>query len=236
MQPILIFEHIKSSGPGLFEEFLRTRSVKYEIIHPNEGEEVPAPGDIGYTSGLCFCGGMESVANPTSWMEDEINLIRAAGASGKPVIGHCLGGQLISKALGGDVTARHQQEFGWSRLHVDRNPASAEWLNNLPGPLFAMQWHNDTFTVPEGAIRILTGENCENQAFVHGDMLAMQFHVEATRETIRSWATELVEHHPPASESVQTGREIMECLEKNYAISKQLADQLYPRWLSRVRN
>ena len=234
MKPILIFVHIESSGPGLFEAYLRSRSVQYEIIRPNQGEAIPGPEDIIYSSGLCFCGGIESVTDPTSWMMEEIRLIQEANKVGKPVIGHCLGGQLISKALGGCVIRQKQGEFGWSRLFKDYNQISKRWLKNTPEKLIAMQWHNDAFTIPSGATRILTGSNCVNQAFVSGNMLAMQFHVEADRDTIRNWATELVESHPPASESVQTGREIMANLENYFTVSKQLAYRLYPAWLEYV--
>jgi GMP synthase-like glutamine amidotransferase len=234
MKPILIFVHIESSGPGLFETYLRSRTIQYEIIRPNRGEAIPGPGDISYSSGLCFCGGMESVTEPTSWMLDEIRLIQEASKVGKPVIGHCLGGQLICKALGGQVMRQQQEEFGWSRLYKECNQTSSRWLKNTPDELFAMQWHNDSFTIPTGATRILTGSNCINQAFVYGNMLAMQFHMEADRETIRNWATELVENHPRASESVQTGREIMANLENYYPVSKQLAYRLYPVWLEYV--
>jgi len=208
--------------------------MRYEIIRPNQGEEIPAPGDISNISGLCFCGGAESVTEPTPWMMEEIRLIQEAGRNGTPVIGHCLGGQLISKALGGSVRRQQNEEFGWSRLYKDDNDASKRWLKNTPEELFAMQWHKDTFTIPAGATRILAGRNCANQAFVYGNMLAMQFHVEADRETIGSWALDLAELHPSASESAQTGKEIMDSLERYYCISKQLANQLYPTWLEYI--
>lgn len=234
MKPILIFVHIESSGPGLFESYLRSRSIQYEIIRPNQGEAIPGPGDITNVSGLCFCGGAESVTEPTTWMMDEIRLIQEARRNDTPVIGHCLGGQLISKALGGSVMRQQYEEFGWSRLYREDNQASKRWLKNIPEGLFAMQWHKDTFTIPAGATRILTGRNCVNQAFVYGNMLAMQFHVEVNRETIRNWAVDLAELHPPVSESAQTGKDIMDNLQDYYRISEQLANQLYPAWLEYI--
>jgi len=205
--------------------------MQYEIIRPNQGDPIPEPGDILNSSGLCFCGGMESVTDPTSWMMDEIRLIREADKYGIPVIGHCLGGHLISKALGGDVMRQEQQEFGWAHLYKEDNEISKQWLKNVPDELFAMQWHNDKFTIPSGATRILAGSNCENQPFVYGNMLAMQFHVEADKETIRNWAIDLADLHPPASDSVQSGREIMVNLDNYFRISEQLAFQLYPAWM-----
>jgi GMP synthase-like glutamine amidotransferase len=234
MNPILIFEHIESSGPGLFKEFLKARSIPYKILRPNLGDGIPDYADISSYSGLCFCGGTESVTNPTDWMVNEIKLIKSAKENRMSVIGHCLGGQLISKALGGEVTRHHQEEFGWSQLHIDNNQISKQWLNDSPDELFAMQWHSDTFTLPAGATRILKGDHCLNQAFVYDNMLAMQFHVEANIDTISHWAIELADTHPPSSDSTQTGKQILQNLDKHFAISNQLANQLYSIWLGNI--
>ena len=234
MNPILIFEHIESSGPGLFEDFLRVHSIPYTILRPNFGDRIPDHSDISSYSGLCFCGGTESLTNPADWMLEEIKLIQAANENSMPVIGHCLGGQLISKALGGEVTRHYLEEFGWSRLHIDNNQISKQWLSGAPAELFAMQWHCDTFTLPAGATRILIGDHCMNQAFVYNNMLAMQFHVEADIDTIKHWAIDLIEKHPITSDSVQTGKQILQNLENNFTTSKQLAIQFYTRWLENI--
>lgn len=234
MNPILIFEHIESSGPGHFKTFLDERSIPSRIIRPNEGDAIPRFEDVESAPGFCFCGGIESVTEPTAWMIDEIELIRASAARHKPVIGHCLGGQLISKALGGEVFRHTPEEFGWSRLHVEANAASRQWLDEPPPDLVAMQWHTDAFTIPSGATRILTGEHCANQAFVYDNMLAMQFHIEASAETIQQWARKFTADHPPPSPSVQTGDEIMAQLDAHLATSRQLAGRLYETWLRAI--
>ncbi len=234
MNPILIFEHIESSGPGLFKEFLKARSIPYKILRPNLGDGIPGYADISSYSGFCFCGGTESVINPTDWMVAEIKLIQVARENDIPVIGHCLGGQLISKALGGEVMRHHREEFGWSRLHLENNEISRQWLNGSPTELFAMQWHSDTFTLPEGATHILKGDHCLNQAFVYGNMLAMQFHVEVTIDTIKHWAIDLSDKHPLANESVQTGKQIMNASGSNFEISRELAEQLYTKWSEKL--
>ncbi len=234
MSPILIFEHIESSGPGLFKEFLKARSIPYKILRPNQGDKVPGGEDISSYSGLCFCGGTESLTDPTDWMEDEVKLIKAAKDNGMPVIGHCLGGQLISKALGGEVIRHHLEEFGWSRLHLDNNEICKQWLNSSPTGLFAMQWHSDTFAIPAGATRILKGEHCMNQAFVYENMLAMQFHVEVTIDTIKHWAIDLSDKHPIANESVQTGKQILNTSGSNFEISHELSEQLYTKWSEKL--
>jgi len=235
VKPILIFEHIESSGPGLFRIFLQERSIPFEILRPNNGDKVPGINNISSYSGLCFCGGTESVMNPTNWMIEEIKLIQTAKEYRVPVIGHCLGGQLISKALGGEVTLHDPEEFGWSQLHHTKNIVSDQWLNDTPDELFAMQWHTDSFTIPDGASHILQGEHCINQAFIYDKMLAMQFHVEANTDTIKQWAIDLYLKHPVTSDSVQSGEQILQSLDNNFCISKQLANHFYTRWIEFVK-
>ena len=234
MKPVIIFEHIESSGPGLFETFLKQRSIPFRILRVNQGDDVPEDGKISECSGLCFLGGTESVTEPTDAMLREISLIRVAKTNGTPVIGHCLGGQLISKALGGEVSRHSLVEFGWSSLYAEDNQAGLHWVVNTSKELKAMQWHNDAFTIPEGATRILNGDYCANQAFVYGNILAMQFHIEIDAATIKHWAVDLVEKHPEVSESVQSGEQIMESIDINFAASRELAEQLYSSWLENV--
>ncbi len=231
MKPVLIFEHIQTSGPGLFEKFLNECSIPYQILRPNQGDQVPANAEIPKYSGFCFLGGVESVTEPTDAMLSEIELIKTAANLGKPMIGHCLGGQLISNAFGGQVKKHMIEEFGWSRLHPDNKQIAQLWGIDLSLQLTAMQWHSDTFSIPEGATRILKGDFCINQAFVMGNTLAMQFHVEIDYEMIKHWAIDLVEKHPQGNDSVQSGLQIMNSIENNFAISQKLAWQLYNKWI-----
>ncbi|MFT5131923.1 MAG: GMP synthase-like glutamine amidotransferase [Gammaproteobacteria bacterium] len=230
MKPILIFEHINTSKAGLFEAFLKLRSLPYQILYPNNGDEIPDPSDLSSFSGLCFLGGIESVTQPSQAMLREITLIKAAKKTGQPVIGHCLGGQLISKALGGEVTQHSLVEFGWSTLYPETNQIASQWLGNSSENLKAMQWHSDTFTIPKGATKILGGDFCTNQAFVYEKMLAMQFHVEIELDMIKHWASELHEKHPAPGDGVQTSEEILKLSVDNYELSRKLAKQLYSLW------
>jgi len=161
----------------------------------------------------------------------ELHLIEVAADMQMPVIGHCLGGQLISKALGGEVNKHDHEEFGWSTLYPEDNLLASEWLPDTFTDLMAMQWHSDTFTIPDSATRILSGEYCKNQAFVYGKILAMQFHIEIEAEMIKHWALGLSEKHPSPGKGVQTDTQIMTMLRTNFDISQKLAMHLYKRWL-----
>lgn len=231
MKPILILQHIDDGGPGLFAEFLRSRGIAFEIRRPDRGDAIPEQRGLDDFAGFCLCGGTQGANDLLPWLGQELELIRAAAGRAMPVIGHCLGGQLISKALGGEVLSRGAQEFGWQTLRPVRSSSAAAWLNGAPPELVVMHWHQDSFSNPPGAEPILTGEHCRNQAFVLGNMLGMQFHVEVTEAIIRHWAVDLKDLVPRAGPGVQSPAEVLAQLPRNFAVSWALAESLYTRWL-----
>ena len=119
MKPLYIFRHIECEGPGYLGEVLTRLAIPSEIIAIDKDDPVPA--DIEDCSGLVFMGGPMSVNDPLPWIDRELELIRQAHAQEMPVLGHCLGGQLISKALGGTVNANPVREIGWHSVRKLHN-------------------------------------------------------------------------------------------------------------------
>ena len=120
MKPIAIFRHTSTEGPGYFATFLTERSLPWKLIHIDQGH--PVPQDPTQFSGLAFMGGPMSVNDPLPWIPPVLELIRSAVRDDIPVIGHCLGGQLLSKALGGVMSRNPVKEIGWGQ--VDRLPGA----------------------------------------------------------------------------------------------------------------
>src|SRR5689334_4429861 len=183
MKPVVIFRHAASEGPGYFATYLDRRSVPWRVVRVDEGE--PTPPDPREFSGLTFMGGPMSVNDDLPWIAPTLKLIRAAVDANVPVLGHCLGGQLISKALGGVVTRNPVKEIGWGP--VDVLEGGGEWFGSGARAFVSFHWHGETFSIPSGATRILSSPHCANQAFTLGSHLAMQCHVEMTPELIRAW-------------------------------------------------
>ena len=172
MKPVAIFRHAPTEGPGYFATYLDRHGVPWEVIRIDEGE--PVPGDPARFSGLVFMGGPMSVNDDLPWIAPTLKLIRAAADRGAPVLGHCLGGQLMAKALGGEITRNPVKEIGWGRVDVLQNDAAANWFGAQLKSFDSFHWHGETFSIPPGATRIASSPWCENQAFVLGPHLGMQ--------------------------------------------------------------
>jgi GMP synthase-like glutamine amidotransferase len=213
MKPVAIFRHSITEGPGYFATVLDERRIPWRLVKIDEGEAVPS--DPRTYSGLTFMGGPMSVNDPLPWIDPVLELIRAAVKADVPVLGHCLGGQLMARALGASVSRNPVKEIGWGEIEVTPGAAAERWFG--PARRFlSFHWHGETFTVPPGAERLASSEYCENQAFALGAHLALQCHVEMTPELVRSWCQDW--HKEVASlaarvTSVQTPEEMQRDLD-----------------------
>jgi GMP synthase-like glutamine amidotransferase len=232
MKPVAIFRHAASEGPGYFATYLDRRSVPWRVVKVDEGEAIP--GNPREFSGLAFMGGPMSVNDDLPWIAPALELIRAAADAGVPLLGHCLGGQLIARALGGSVTRNPVKEIGWGRVDVLENDAAADWFGRGTRSFTSFHWHGETFSIPPGATRILSSAHCANQAFALGPHLAMQCHVEMTPELIRAWCRDWekeVESLARRLSSVQTPAQMTESVEEKTRTLNAIADRVYERWV-----
>ena len=231
MKPVAIFRHSPGEGPGYFATFLEAHSIPSQLIRVDADDPLPASPQA--FAGLCFMGGPMSVNDDLPWIPPALELIRTAVHEGIPVIGHCLGGQLMAKALGGVVDKNPIKEIGWGRVAAVA-PDAALWLGDTTS-FDAFHWHGETFSIPEGAKRILTSAYCANQAFVLGPHLGMQCHVEMTEAMIRLWNRQWAAESAVASASVQTPEQMYERLEERITAMRAVADRLYTKWIGGLR-
>lgn len=233
MKPIRIFRHVANEGPGYLANYLERRQIPIELVCIDKGEAVPP--QIDDVSALVFMGGPMSVNDDLPWIEQEIDLIRRAEADKMPILGHCLGSQLIAKALGSDVQPMAEKEIGWHTLHRIQTPAADDWLCALPHHFPAFHWHGETFNLPPGAWHLLRSDLCKNQAFVSGNCLGLQFHLEMTEALVQDWADvyqdELPDEDVPEGAGVQSARQMTEDLEDRVTVLNNAAEKLYERWL-----
>ena len=229
MKPVAIFRHSSTEGPGYFGSYLEAHSIAWKLVKIDAGEALPA--SAGEFSGLAFMGGPMSVNDALPWIPGALQLIRAAVEQEVPVLGHCLGAQLMSKALGGTVGASAHKEIGWGRVDIAEREQARAWFGDTRGFL-AFHWHGETFSIPPRAERIASSPNCDNQAFVLDRHLGMQFHVEMTPEMIRTWCESGKEELARcASQTVQCAREIEAHLPPRVDALHGVAARLYGRWV-----
>lgn len=196
------------------------------------------PDSSAAFSGLAFMGGPMSANDELAWTQPVLALMRDAVARGVPVIGHCLGGQMLARALGGKVSRNPVKEIGWNPVQVEGTPLAREWFGSDVSEFTTFQWHGDTFTIPPGGERILTGPHCANQAYVvDGRHLGMQCHVEMTREMIASWigsgAGEVEENL--ASPAVQPVDTIQDEMPAKLPELNRTAERLYRQWAKNLK-
>jgi GMP synthase-like glutamine amidotransferase len=229
MKPIAILRTTRSEGPGYFDTYLRERAIASRLIAVDENQALPRD-PRGY-SGLVVMGGAMSVNDELPWIPQALELVREAVRKDVPVLGHCLGAQLMSKAFGGAVRANAVKEIGWGEVRVCDNEVARAWLGDLPA-FESFHWHGETFSIPPGATRVLENPHCANQAFALGKHFGMQCHVEMTEEMVEAWlrggADEMRE--AATSPGVQPADEIRKNLAQRVSALNQVAKRIYDRW------
>ena len=230
MKPVAIFRASPTEGPGYFATYLERRSIAWQLVALDA--EARVPRDARAYAGLVFMGGPMSVNDDLPWIAPAVELIRDAVRKDVPLLGHCLGGQLVSKALGGGVRANPVKEIGWGEVRVADNEVAREWLGELQSFL-SFQWHGETFSIPPGATRVMENTHCPNQAFALGKHFGMQCHVEMTEELVKNWLATGGDEIQGArtSPAVQDPAEITRELGPRLAALNEVANRIYDRWI-----
>jgi GMP synthase-like glutamine amidotransferase len=229
MNPVAIFRHSPTENPGYFAIFLEARRIPWVLIPIDEGAAVPTSPDA--YSGLCFMGGPMSVNDDLPWIAPVCALIRAAVDKNIPVLGHCLGGQLMSKAQGGVVRKNPVQEIGWQQIVGGADAVCRHWLGAYAGKaLDVFQWHSETFSLPEGATLVASNSACAHQMFALGPHFAMQCHAEMLPEMIAAWCEHWDAEADAGQTSVQTPATIAKEQAIRLPIMRKIADQIYGAW------
>jgi GMP synthase (glutamine-hydrolysing) len=189
MPKLLVFQHVASEPLGHLDPLLRESGCRIRYV--NFGREPHVQPDLRRYDGLVVLGGPMNVdqAHLYPHLRTEIAAIREAVLADKPVLGICLGGQLLAQAMGGHVHPSPVPEIGWYRLHTRPSAHDDLLFRHFERkPQYVFQWHAYTFKPPPGAVPLAWTRSCRNQAYRLGDRAwGLQFHLEADAPLIERW-------------------------------------------------
>lgn len=231
MKPVLILQHQTPENLAYLSTWLRKHNIPFDTF--NAETDKMFPSNIEPYSALAVMGGSMSANDPLITNRQAEILILQAMYRDIPVIGHCLGGQLMARALGGTVTKSPMPEIGWQRIQWNDDESVSEWFGNDPTDT-VIHWHYESFTIPNGATVLGSNESCPNQAFSIGKHLAMQFHIEIDENKVKAWANDddnLWRENIGKYESVQSKDEILAGSDKYLDKHMSTADNIYTNWL-----
>jgi GMP synthase-like glutamine amidotransferase len=185
---ILAFRHVPFEGLGLIEPALRARHI--EVDYADLYHAGAPPRDIAEYDALIFLGGPMSVNHDLPFLRREMELVRQAIARRQPILGICLGAQLIARALGATVRPNSAKEIGWYPLRFTAAAAGDRLFDGLSLET-VFHWHGETFDLPPGAELLASSSICRHQAFRLGERVyGLQFHLEVTPEMIAGWCVQ----------------------------------------------
>jgi GMP synthase-like glutamine amidotransferase len=230
--PVLVLQNLDGDGPGFLATWLAAHRIPLDVRNAEAGDAYPS--SINAYRALALLGGEMSANDDLPSLRQAERLILQALDADIPVIGHCLGGQLMARALGARVVASPQPEIGWQPMTVVDTPTARAWFGE-PGDRTVYHWHGESFELPTGAELLAGSAACPNQAFAIGRHLGMQFHVELDAHKLAAWSASvdpayvrLQGAHPA---SVQTGAAMRAQAAVALPAQQRLADRLYRRWL-----
>lgn len=229
MLPIYIVCHADCNPPSYLCSYFDKNNILYKKI--NAVKDDINSLDLTAIASLIFMGGPYSVYDDHDWLKDEFHLLQEAIDKDILIMGVCFGAQLISKALGAKVCKTDHMEIGWHMIETDTSKLDHLHQLDLEKNFEVFEWHEDVFSIPEGAIPIFSGINHENQGYLWGKIFVMQFHLEMTEHMVNDLLCQYQDCIPGASQSVQTPEQITERLNERLDDMHVHAEKIYDWWL-----
>ena len=231
---VLVLQHIACEPPGVFEDVLRERGAELHRVELDEGEQLP---DWREFDAIVAMGGPMSVNDDADqpWLTAEKTLVGEAVRAGTPYWGVCLGVQLLASSLGARVYPGPEPEVGLLPVSMTGEARSDPVFGEAPHELVTLQWHGDTFDLPDGAVRLASSPAYANQAFRFERAYGLQFHLEVSAEMAREWA-EVPAYVASLERTLGAERApaFLAAIEQRADAMRDEGRALFERWLDRV--
>jgi GMP synthase (glutamine-hydrolysing) len=224
---VLVVQHEQVEGLGTIAESLAEVEVEARYLRAFAGATVPH--EIGEASGLIVMGGSMGVYDAPRYpfLRDEMRLIESALRTATPILGICLGSQLLARVLGAEVAPAGQKEIGWFDITLSESAQSDPLWSGISRTFPAFHWHGDVFPLPAGATHLASSAMTPRQAFRVGRAYGLLFHLEVTagivRDMIGTWPEELREEQ-------LAGQEIIRAADQLLPPMREIAQTVFHRW------
>jgi GMP synthase (glutamine-hydrolysing) len=194
MKKALVIMHVKSEGPGSLGEFLKSYGFRLQTVRLYQEEKLPR--NVQKFDAIVSMGGPMGVHDETLYpfLKHEREFLREAIDRNIPVLGICLGAQMIAHACGASVEKAPENEEGWKDVFVTKEGRRDILFQGLSETLQVFQWHEDIFEIPYGGTLLAMGKECPHQAFRYRNAYGFQFHIEVTEDMLTEWFNSKPEH------------------------------------------
>ena len=233
MAKIWVLQHHPAENLGAIAQALESAALAWQYVRVFDGRPVPA--DMKGAGGLIVMGGPEAVyqLDRYPYLRNEIALIRNALEKGRPVLGVCLGSQLLAAALGAKVKRAAQREIGWYPVRLRPEAQDDRLLRGLPAEFVACHWHSDIFEMPAGAVPLASSEITEFQAFRYGEKAwGLLFHAEMTEAIVAALVREFGEGLKRAGID---GDAILEAAPQHLPALGRIGETIFSRWAAPIQ-
>jgi GMP synthase (glutamine-hydrolysing) len=233
---ILVVQNSRSAPVGLLGDYLTEFGADLVTVTPPEGE--PLPVDVAGFNGVVVLGGPQSAADDETspYIPRLLDLMRSFADADRPILGICLGAQLLARAHGERVYQHSLMERGFKPITATPAGADDPVMGSLGAERHIMQWHYDTFDLPKDAVLLATSPDCANQAFRLGDsQYGLQFHPEVSSEIFRDWVARFRAEGASQDQVDEIGREMEAQIDRHLPEATAFARDLARDWLELVR-